>query len=290
MGIASQDCVLNSGRMKWQKTRKTYAVILAGAMLGGLPASLFAGNVTAPRDIVNTMVERERAAELHRDHYLYTSFERSERTGGHLWKERVAETTAGKIRLLLAVDDQPLTGDQLAAERARMADIAAHPDAFMRRSQALKNDEQHAKEMLDLLPKAFLFANARQEGAFLRIDFRPNPDYVTQSMEERILHAMSGSILIDERVMRLRGIEGKLPEDVNIGFGLLATIKAGSSFGTTRELVYGNEWKTQTLDMDIIGKAIFFKMIGKNEHAVHSDFTLLPHDLSVADAVAMLEK
>ena len=54
--------------------------------------------------------------------------------------------------------------------------------------------------------------------------------------------------------------------------------------------MYGNEWKTQTLDTDVNGRAIFFKAIGKKEHAVHSDFTVLPHEMSVPDAVAMLEK
>ena len=70
----------------------------------------------------------------------------------------------------------------------------------------------------------------------------------------------------------------------------MATIRPGADFGTTRELVYGTEWKTQTLDTDINGRAIFFKMIGKKEHAVHSDFTVLSHELTVAEAVAMLER
>ena len=155
---------------------------------------------------------------------------------------------------------------------------------------ALKSDEQHAKEMLGLLPKAFLFENARQEGEFLRIDFRPNPDYVTRSLEERVLHGMTGSLLVDQRVMRLRGIEGRLPEDVNIGFGLIATIKAGSNFSTTRERVYETEWKTQVLDTDINGRAIFFKTIGKKEHAVHSDFKLMPDSITLSQAVELLEK
>jgi hypothetical protein len=290
MGNIAQDFVSAGSVFGRVWPGKMAGWVLAGAVLAGLPGLSFGANVPAPRDVVSSMLTHENEAELHRDHYVYLSYERSERTGGHLWTERVAETNAGKIRLLLAEDGQALSGDRLAAERARMADIAAHPDAFQRRSQALKDDEKHAKEMLGLLSKAFVFESARPEGEFLRIDFRPNPDYVPQSMEERVLHAMTGSLLVDPRVMRLRGIEGKLPEDVNIGFGLIATIKAGSSFDTTRELVYGSEWKTQTLNTDINGRAIFFKMIGKKEHAVHSDFTLLPHDMSVPDAVALLEK
>jgi hypothetical protein len=254
------------------------------------PMAVAQGGGQTARQMVDAMLLQERTAELHRNRYMYVSQERSERTGGHLWTERVVETPVGKMRVLIAEDGQPLSSERAAVERARLQGIVEHPDAFEKSSAALKNDEKHAKEMLDLLPKAFLFENARQEGEFLRIDFRPNPDYVTQSLEERVLHGMTGSLLVDQRVMRLRGIEGRLHEDVNIGFGLVATIKAGSNFGTTRELVYGTEWKTQTLDTDITGRAIFFKMIGKKEHAVHSDFKLLPNELTVAEAAAMLEK
>jgi hypothetical protein len=248
-----------------------------------------------PKEAILSMVAHEDEAERHRERYEYISEERSERTGGHLWRERVAETSVGKVRYLLAVDGQPLTGEKLAAEQARLAEIAAHPDAFARREQALKNDEQHAKEMLNLLPKAFLFDNPRQEGSYLKVDFKPNPAYSPQSMEERILHAMVGSVVVETGKMRLRELDGRLPEDVSIAFGLVATIKAGSHFATTREPVhtgpvYGTEWKTQSLDTDVTGRAIFFKAIGKQEHAEHSDFRILPPDITVTQAVALVEK
>jgi hypothetical protein len=248
-----------------------------------------------PKDAIVSMVAHENEAEQHRDRYEYVSEERSERTGGHLWRELVAETSVGKVRHLLAVDGQPLMGEQLVAERARLAGIAAHPEAFARREQALKNDEQHAKEMLSLLPKAFLFENPRQEGSYLRVDFKPNPAYAPQSIEERILHAMVGTVVVETGKMRLRELDGRLPEDVSIAFGLVATIKAGSHFSTTREPVhtgpvYGTEWKTQTLDTDVEGRAIFFKAIGKKENAVHSEFKILPEGITVAEAVALVEK
>jgi hypothetical protein len=248
-----------------------------------------------PKKMITSMVAHENEAEQHRERYEYLSEERSERTGGHLWRELVAETSVGKVRHLLAVDGQPLTGDRLAAERARLADIAAHPDAFARREQALKNDEAHAKQLLDLLPKAFLFDNPRQEGTYLRMDFKPNPDYAPLSIEERILHGMVGTVVVETGKMRLRELDGRLPEDVNIAFGLVATIKAGSSFATTREPVhtgpvYGTEWKTQSLNTDVTGRAIFFKAIGKKEHAEHAEFRILPPEITVAQAVELVEK
>jgi hypothetical protein len=253
-------------------------------------AAMRAGSPTSSRQIVETVVANESTAEQHRGRYLYLSEERSERTGGHLWKEWIAETSGGKVRMLVAVDGQSLNGDGAASERARLADIAAHPDAFAKKEEALKNDEKHAKQMLAILPKAFDFGAPKEEDGFLRIDFKPNPSYEPQSLEERVLHGMSGSILVDEHGMRLHGIEGRLPEDVSIGYGLIATIRAGSNFTTTRDRVYGNEWKTAMLDTDINGRAIFFKAIGKKEHAVHSSFKQLPDDITVPQAVEMLVK
>jgi hypothetical protein len=271
-----------------QAMREAGLCFLLVAIFGmGLSARLLAQS--SPREMVAKMVANEDLAEQHRGHYLYLSKERSERTGGHLWTERVAETNAGKVRMLIAEDGQPLVGARLEAERARMAEIAAHPEAFERREQALRNDEKHAKQMLELLPKAFLFDAPVVEGGYTRIRFRPDPAYAAKSLEERVLRAMTGTVVIDP-AMRLRAVEGRLPEDVAIGFGLVATIKAGSSFATTREHVGGNEWKTATLDTDIDGRAIFFKAIGKKEHAERSGYTLLPHDLSVPQAVAMVER
>lgn len=260
-----------------------------GLLLAAAPFAYGADIVIAtPKQIVVTMVDHENAEMLHKAHYVYVSQERSERTGGHLWTERVAETQVGKIRMLMAVDGQPLSGERLTAERARIGGIVSDPAAFQRSAQAAKDDEVHAQAMLNLLPRAFVFENQRRDGSLLRIDFKPNPAYEPQSMEERVLHGMSGSIAIDEQSGRLLHLEGRLPADVSIGFGLLATIKAGSNFSTTRGTVIGNEWKTAVVDTDINGRAVFFKSIGRKEHAEHSEFHMLPAGMTVAQTAQML--
>jgi hypothetical protein len=236
------------------------------------------------------MLKHEDYEATHKGDYMYLSKERSNRTGGHLWTEKVVETSAGKVRMLIAEDGQLISNDRLTAEKARLAEIVAHPDMFQKQQQARKDDEQHAKEMLDLLPKAFIFENARPDGEYMRIDFKPNPDYEPQSMEERVLHEMTGSMLVDPRVARLHMLEGRLPEDVSIGFGLLAIIHAGSNFSTTRGPVPGNEWKTAEIDTDVNGRAIFFKTITRKEHVEHSEFKQVPMNMTVAQAVKMLGK
>jgi hypothetical protein len=194
----------------------------------------------------------------------------------------------GKVRLLFAEDGKPLSAERQAAERARLADIAAHPEAFQRRAQVLNNDEQHAGQMLALLHKAFLLDEPHTEGGDVWIGYRPDPAYQPKTVEEKVLHAMSGAVLVDERTMQLHRIEGKIPADVSLGYGILGTVHAGSSFSTTHEMEPGGEWKDALVNTAIEGKAVLFKEIGRNEHVVHSEFKQLSENVSVGEAVQLL--
>jgi len=242
----------------------------------------------AARRVVDTMLAHEGDPAEHRFKYMYLCEERSERTGGHLWLERVVETPMGKVRLLLAEDGKPLSVERQEAEKAKLKEIAAHPDAFQKREQAMKNDEQHAEQMLALLHKAFMFDEPRTEGSDLRIGFRPDPAYQPKTMEEKVLHAMSGTVLVDERTNQLHRVEGKIHADVNLGYGLLGTIHAGSSFSTAHEMEQGGEWKEALANTAIEGKVMLFKEIGRNEHVVHREFQRMSDSINVADAVALL--
>ncbi len=195
------------------------------------------------RQLVDRMLAHENDPGEHRNLYTYFSEERSERTGGHLWRERVVETAMGRVRLLLAEDGQQLSGSRLAAERDKLKEIVAHPDAFMKHEQMTRGDEQHAEQMLLLLQKGFMFDEPKAEGKDLKIAYRPDPAYRPQSLEERVLHTMVGVILVDGRTQELHRMEGRVPADVNLGFGLLGTIHAGSSFSSAHEMAPGNEWK-----------------------------------------------
>ena len=260
------------------------------ALDGGLSCAASQAQIAAPKDMVRTLVAHESAATEHRGLYQYLSKERSERTGGHEWTEKVVESKAGKVRMLVAEDGAPLGAERESQERGRLAGIVADPEGFAKKEQALKNDEEKAKHMLELLPRAFLFENARMEGGYERIDFRPNPDYQPQSLEERVLHGMNGSMLVDPKAVRLRRLEGSLPQDVSIGFGILATIRAGSRFATERAPTSTGEWKTTLIDTDIRGRAIFFKAISRQGHTEHGDFHEIAPDISVAQAVALAER
>lgn len=233
------------------------------------------------------MIENERQAILIRDRYEFLSNERSDRTGGQMWTERVVETASGRVRLLTAVDGRPLTPERVQQEHARLAQVAAHPDDFIRREQAQHNEEERARHMLELLPVDFLFDDVRLADGVWHMDFHPNPAVSPSAIEDRVLHGMSGWIAIDAAQLRLIHIEGKLPQDTAIGFGLLANIRAGSSFSSDRELV-GGHWRTVHVSTDIRGKAALFKSISRNGDTTHSDFHYLESAITVPEAVDLL--
>ncbi len=269
--------------------------VLCGGLLCGCGARVRAqtglkveAGAQTPLQVVRGMIAHEDDDRAHMDQYEFLSRERSDRTGGHVWTERVVETSVGRIRFLLAVDGKPLNAEQVAAERGRLAAIVADPKVFVEREREQKGDEAQDRKMLDLLQRAFVFDNVRLEGGVWRMDFHPNPTYSPHGVEERVLAGMSGTVVIDAAQERLMEIDGRLAQDVSIGFGLLATVRAGSCFSSQRA-DEGGHWRTVHVVTDIQGKAALFRSVSRSTDVTRSEFKYLQPGISVAEAVALVE-
>ena len=271
--------------------RMLAGAVLCGGLLGvgwGQTGLKVEAMPPTAMQVVQGMIAHEDDDRAHMDQYEFLSRERSDRTGGHVWTERVAETSFGRIRFLLAVDGKALNADQEAVERGRLAAIVADPEAFVTRERAQKDDEAQARKMLDLLPRAFVFDHVREEGGVWRMGFHPDPAYSPHGIEERVLGGMSGTVVIDGAQERLMQIDGRLPQDVSIGFGLLATVKAGSSFSSQRA-DEGGHWRTVHVATDIEGKAALFKSVSRDTDITRSEFRYLQPGITIAEAVALVE-
>jgi hypothetical protein len=88
--------------------------LIAGAFGCLLGSSVSTAQVSgSTKELVAAMLTHEDYEAAHRGHYMYLCKEWSDRTAGHLWTEKVVETTAGKVRMLVAEDGQPLSGKHL---------------------------------------------------------------------------------------------------------------------------------------------------------------------------------
>jgi hypothetical protein len=95
-------------------------------------------------------------------------------------------------------------------------------------------------------------------------------------------------VLIDQKQLRLRHLEGNLPQDLSIGFGILATVHAGTHFVTERSEV-GDEWRTTHVVSVLNGRVIFFKTLSRNQDMVRQQFHKLEKPLTLTEAVALAE-
>lgn len=238
--------------------------------------------------IVNTMVQAETVAWGNRQRFLYRREERSARTKGHLWDELVVETPEGRMHRIISEDGKPLSDSQKKAEDHRIKYLVNHPEAFRRENQGRKDDEARMETLLRQLPKIFVFRFDGFEGECIRIAFQPNPSFQEQTYQDRVVHAMSGVMLIHKQDMRLCGLDGHLQHKVEFGFGLLGEVSDQSHFSVRREEVAPTQWKTTKICVHVNGSILLLKSISRDEDSSHSGFKQVPRNLTLAEAGAIV--
>jgi hypothetical protein len=246
------------------------------------PQPLFASQ------IVHQLVQAESAAWKTRQHFLYRSQERSIRTDGRLWDEIVVETSDGSMRRLIAEDGRPLSHSRENAEEQRIAYLGVHPAEFRRRSQRRKEDEARMPELLREIPNIFLFKTLDSEGDYFRIAFQSNPSFHEESYQDRVIHAMSGNILIHKTDMRLCELDGHLDHKVEFGFGILGELSDQTRLSLARKEVSPGQWTTTNIRVHLDGRILLLKSFSRDMDSSRSGFRPVPHDLTVAGAAVIL--
>jgi len=240
--------------------------------------------------IVKQVGERELDAYRRHQEYFFISEERSDRTNQHLWLEAVAETPHGKLRRLLQEDGKPLTPQRRQQEDARIAALAADPAKLEAASRARQQDEEHAQTLFQTSAGMYIFsfenssASGPEPGLLMKINFRPNPAYDPPTYEQRVLHALAGSILIERESLRLREIDARIVEDVKFGWGILGEVQPGGALHLVRIHAAGDDYKPVLLDMNMQGHMLIFHTLSRTQHLVHRGFVPLAPGLPLADA------
>ena len=242
----------------------------------------------SPTEMVNQMVQAETIAKANRQHFLYRRRERSVRTKGHLWDELVVETAEGRMRRLIAVDGKPLSSSEQSAEDNRITYLTKHPGDFRREAQGRKDDEARMADLLKELPRLFLLQTAGSEGDCTRITFAPNPQFQEASFQDRVVHAMSGVLLIHTADKRLCGIDAHLDHGVEFGFGLLGKVSDQSHFSVVRQEVCPGQWKATKVHVHVDGSILLMKSVSRDEDSSRSGFKLVDHDLTLVQAAALV--
>lgn len=198
------------------------------------------------------------------------------------------ETADGPVKRLLRANGQPLDSTREQAELARLDHLLSSPAEQARARQEFAEDQVRIGRIMAMFPSAFLFDYAGEQDGCQHLRFHPNPSYTTHTIESRIFHSMTGDLWIDARLKRIVRVEGRLQNNIDIGFGLLGRVNKGGWFRMQRTQVAPTEWKTQRLEIHLNGSAMLFKTIGRQTSEVRRAFSPVPPGLALAQGIDML--
>jgi hypothetical protein len=257
--------------------------ILAGALSALVALPVYAAQPLDAKQIVQQAVNSQLAADRDdNSHWRYI------RTDDGKDKVVVVETEHGAISRHIELNGRQVSAAVLAEDNENIQRFIHDPRLQQKQRENGQHDDKSAIELLNLMPEAFVWTVASQTPDLITLSYRPNPNFDPTSMESRVMGSMSGTLTVTGQAHRIRSFKGRLMNDVTIGFGLLARIKAGSTFDIERREVAPGYWQIAETHVHISGHALFFKTIGTQEDEVKSDFTLVPLGTTLDQAVGLL--
>jgi len=220
------------------------------------------------------------------------------RTDRSRWRYRETEMDGSEYAVVETQDGEVKrhikeNGQAAGAETLRKDDDYnqrfAHDKALQEKQrQAGLHDDRSATELLNEMPVAFVWKLERETAEEFALSYQPNPDYSPPDMESRVMGQMAGTLVVSKPDHRIKTFKGKLTNDIEIGWGLLARIRQGGTFDVERRQVAPGKWAITETHVHISGHALFFKTIGQQQDEVKMDFTPVPAGTTLEQALGML--
>ncbi len=251
-------------------TLRNFAAILLGLFLAASSASGSQSSTLpadAPLPDVPTLLHSVEANQetLDRAREEYTFRQQQELTfydkGGKVRRteERVSNVFfvhGQPIETLISKNGKPLSAGELKKQQDHAAKdavkYAAQP--YGQRDK----DEVSVSRLLAIMR----FSNPRRimEGgrSVIAVDFTGDPHAKTHSRNEDAVKKVQGTVWIDEAAREVTRMRASFDEPMRIGFGLFATVDAGSHFSFEQALVRNEAWLPTRIDAHFDGKAALF--------------------------------
>lgn len=246
---------------------------IALALAFALP---IAARAQDPKALVAAAVQNELKSDRE-DHSAY-QYKDHDVTPDHDTLYYMVETPAGSLKRKLEDHGQPVTPRQRREDDEHIQNLLNDPAAQARARKDSAHDDGQAEAMLRLLPTAFLWTIASENGKSTTLNFRPDPGFSpgTFDAEAKVLSAMGGQVTITrtdaEMGGRISSIKGTLLNDVNFGLGIFGRLHKSGSFEVQRREVAPGHWQMTGSYVHINGRALFFKTIGSDEDETRTEF------------------
>jgi hypothetical protein len=224
--------------------------------------------------VVRDILQNELRAQAE-DHSLWCYRKLTDKDG----KQQLfaaCQTKTLEIDRLMAVNGKPLTEQQWNQENQRIEQLLNNRSQLKKEKQQQREDGEQATHLLKMLPDAFLFQQESSEGNRITLHFTPNPTFRASGSSEMVFHHMEGTLTLDLKQERLVEISGRLSSEVKFAGGLLGHLDKGGTFYVKQQEVGPGCWEMTRMDVQMNGKALFFKTISVRTRELDTDFHAVP--------------
>ncbi len=139
-----------------------------------------------------------------------------------------------------------------------------------------KEKEDKDEVSISTVLRASQFINPRREifrgEEVLVFDFDPNPTFKPKNLIETIVHALAGSVWIDEQAHEIVRLEGSFRDKVNIGGGLVAKLQPGSAFVFEQQKINDEVWLPSYSEIHAAVRVLLLKSASPNIIDRYSDY------------------
>jgi hypothetical protein len=261
-------------------------IVILGSCVGWAQSQ--SANQLSPGDLVKTVIRTELSSSDATDiHWKYLL---DKEVDGRKETREVVETKSGSLDRLIAIAGKPLSEGQQRDETERILRLSHNAEQQRKLEQSHRKDAEQCNAFLRLIPDAFLFEYAGDEGSRVRITFKPNPHFDPPSREAKVLHEMAGEISVDPRQHRLVSITGQLMNEVKFAGGLLGHLEKGGQFTVKRTEIVSGDWELTEMAVNMHGKLLLLKTVSVQQKELHRNFVRVPDDLGLPDAAGLLLK
>jgi hypothetical protein len=235
------------------------------------------------REVIGNELNAQKNDRTRWSYHLYHEGERGNQD------RQVIETARGNIARTMLQNGKPLDAADRARDDQRLRGLASDPAEQAHREKRERDDAQQAQDLLQSFPDAFLYQYDGEEDGLVRLAFTPNPKYTPPNRKLAVFHSLAGRLWADRSAMRLARIEGRLFEDVNFFLGL-GHLDKGGTFKVVQKDVGEGHWEVVSMDINMRGRAVFFKNVNVRQKQTLDGFRRVGDDLTFMQAYEMLMK
>lgn len=235
-------------------------------------------------EIVQRSVDHNNADWAAAPQYSFTERDTIVKGGQRTIKTyRVFMIEGSPYNQLVAVNDQPLSSEETAKEKAKLQQEIDRrrretTSARQRRTAQYQRDRRQDHELMEEMIKAFDFkllgdavVNGRRCYEFAA---SPRQDYQPPSRDTRVLKGMRGKMWIDAEQDQWVRVEASVFRPVAFGL-FIAHVEPGTEFTLEKAPVSGNLWQPSHFSMQVKSKILFVSHKSMDDET-YSDYQRAP--------------